>query len=454
MRPSISPQVRRGFVALTATAVSAFAGVSPALASTHHMPAPAAPATTAPDAGGTKGKMPPAQMSTVGGERLGRPGPQVGAGAPALPAKLSALSWIVSDADTGDVLAASNAHWALPPASTLKMLFADTVLPALPHGTSHKVTDADLSGMGSGSSAVGIVPGQQYKVADLWRGVFLRSGNDAVHVLAAMNGGVPKTVTDMQKRAVELGAKDTHVLSPDGYDAPGQVSSAYDLTLFLREGLKNKDFKEYCSTADAKFPGGPQTKGKPFGISNTNRMLSGLGGVTKYPGLIGGKNGYTTHAGNTLAEAAQRDGRTLLVTVMNPQEQKHDEVYNEMRQLLDWGFAAAGKATPIGTLNPTAAAHGPNPATGSAATSEAGTATGSASPGALGWTGIGAAVLVAGGAVAFALKRRKDSGSTEKSKSDNENSTEESGNESEGEGDGDGGDGNGDGSGNVTASAK
>ncbi|MGW7414873.1 D-alanyl-D-alanine carboxypeptidase family protein [Streptomyces sp. NPDC054863] len=409
MRPSISPQVRRGFVALSATAVTAFAGVSPAVASTHlSLARTTPPATAAPDAtGGSKGRTPPAQMSTVGGEQLGKPGPQVGAGAPALPANLSALSWIVSDAGTGDVLAASNAHWALPPASTLKMLFADTVLPGLPHGTSHKVTDADLVGMGAGSSAVGIVPGQQYKVADLWRGVFLRSGNDAVHVLAAMNGGVPKTVADMQKRAEALGAKDTHVLSPDGYDAPGQVSSAYDLSLFLREGLKNKDFKEYCSTADAKFPGGPQTKGKPFGISNTNRMLSGIGGVAKYPGLIGGKNGYTTHAGNTLAEAAERDGRTLLVTVMNPQEQKHDEIYHEMRQLLDWGFAAAGKAKPIGSLNATATAHEPNPPRGGAAAT---TASESTSPGALGWTGIGAAVVVAGGAVAFALKRRKDAG--------------------------------------------
>lgn len=71
-------------------------------------------------------------MSTLGGEQLGRPGPQTGEGAPPLPADLSALSWMVSDADTGQVLAANNAHWPLPPASTLKMLFADTVLP---HGS-------------------------------------------------------------------------------------------------------------------------------------------------------------------------------------------------------------------------------------------------------------------------------------------------------------------------------
>ncbi|MCX5205190.1 D-alanyl-D-alanine carboxypeptidase [Streptomyces sp. NBC_00237] len=390
MRSSLSPQFRRGFVTLTAGAVTALAVASPAAAKDDKPPTP------------------PAQMSAVGGERLAKPGPQAGTGAPALPKGLSALSWIVSDADSGDVLAASNAHWPLPPASTLKMLFAATVLPTVPHGLSHKVTDEELTGMGAGSSAVGIVPGQQYTTDDLWRGVFLRSGNDAVHVLSSMNGGVDKTVADMQKRADALGAKDTHVRSPDGYDAEGQVSSAYDLTLFLREGLKNADFKEYCSTAEAKFPGGPSTKGKPFAISNTNRMLSGIGGVEKYPGLIGGKNGYTSHAGNTLAEAATRDGRTLLVTVMNPQEKKHDEVYAEMRDLLDWGFKAAGHTTPVGSLNQRPPAGGGTSPRTTTAAGTGPTASGDGgSSGALAWTGVALAVVAAGGGIAFALKKQR-----------------------------------------------
>ncbi|WP_042456441.1 LPXTG cell wall anchor domain-containing protein [Streptacidiphilus jiangxiensis] len=293
-------------------------------------------------------------MSTVGGDALGRPGPQTGAGAPALPGGLSALSWIVSDADTGEVLAAQNPHWALPPASTLKTLFADTVLPKFPQDTTHKVVESDFDGMGAGSSEVGVMPGQTYSVADLWLGVFLRSGNDAVHVLAAMNGGVAATVQQMQARADALGAKDTHVVTPDGYDMPGQVSSAYDLTLFARDGLKNPVFAKDCGTAIAKFPGGPSTKGKPFEIDNTNRLLTGFDGVGgRYAGLLGVKNGYTTNAGNTVIEAAHRDGRTLLVTVMNPQNHAYAEVYHEARALLDWGFAADGHTQPLGTLDAT-----------------------------------------------------------------------------------------------------
>ncbi|KUL80661.1 D-alanyl-D-alanine carboxypeptidase [Streptomyces sp. NRRL WC-3605] len=293
----------------------------------------------------------------MGGELLGRPGTQVNlaGGAPVLPKDLSARSWIVADAESGDVLAAHNAHWRLAPASTMKMLFADTVLPRFPRTTEHKVAVSDLAGVGAGSSVVGIKENETYSVHDLWLGVFLASGNDAVHVLSAMNGGVEKTVREMNEHAEELQALDTHVVSPDGYDAPGQVSSAYDLTLFARSGLQKKDFREYCSTVTTKFPGATKkSKGKSvrgsFEIQNTNRLLRGDSDISVYPGIAGVKNGYTTNAGHTFTGVAERDGRVLLVTVMNPGKQEHNEVYKESARLLDWGFQAAGKVQPVGEL--------------------------------------------------------------------------------------------------------
>ncbi|MEE4542818.1 D-alanyl-D-alanine carboxypeptidase [Streptomyces sp. V4-01] len=297
-----------------------------------------------------------ADSSGAAGTLLAEPGVHVlpHDGAPALPSGISALSWTVSDATTGQVLAAKDAHKQLPPASTLKTLFADTVLPRLPRELSHKVTDADLEGIGAGSSMVGVQAGQTYTVADLWRGVFLASGNDAVHVLAHLNGSVEQTVQQMQAKAKMLGANDTHVVSPDGYDQPGQVSSAYDLAVFGRTGLQNRDFAEYCSTRTSLFPGGFDAHGSyvtSFGIQNTNRLLSGANGVTPYPGIIGVKNGYTTNAGNTLVAAARRGSRTMLVTVMNPQSGVPQAVYSEAAKLLDWGFAAAGRTTSVGTLN-------------------------------------------------------------------------------------------------------
>ncbi|MER6124442.1 D-alanyl-D-alanine carboxypeptidase [Streptomyces sp. NPDC001795] len=365
---------------------------------------------------------PPAAMSTVGGELLGRPGTQVnlGGGVPVLPKGISARSWIVADAESGDILASHNAHWRLPPASTLKMLFADTVLPKFPRSEQHKVVPSDLAGMGDGSSMVGIKEGETYSVHDLWLGVFLRSGNDAVHVLSAMNHGVEQTVKDMQQHAEELQALDTHVVSPDGYDAGGQVSSAYDLSLFARSGLQKKDFREYCSTVRASFPGetkekgGKKTRGS-FEIQNTNRLLAGDFDITPYRGIAGVKNGNTTNAGATFTGVAERDGRVLLVTVMNPEKKDHNEVYKETAQLFDWGFSAAGKVKPVGELvapkgADTGAQPGANPSARGAGKASAKPVAASVKTG--GSSGVGVAIAISGGlllllaAGAFLVNRR------------------------------------------------
>ncbi|MGV9289433.1 D-alanyl-D-alanine carboxypeptidase family protein [Streptomyces sp. NPDC003719] len=309
-------------------------------------PAAAAARPVRPDAGAPGGPRAAAPRPSL----LDRPGTQVRLhpGAPAVP-DVSALAWVVADAGSGDVLAAHDAHRRLPPASTLKTLFALTVLPVLPGGFSHRVSTEELSDIGPGSSLVGVVEGGTYQVSDLWNGVFLNSGNDAVHVLASLVGGWSATAARMQAEARALGARDTHVLSPDGYDAPGQVSSAYDLAVFGRAGLRNPDFARYCARIDAMFPDGD---GDSYGIMNTNRLLTGADGVEAYPGLIGIKNGYTRSAGNTLVAAARRSGLTLVVTVMNPQEGGGLAVYEETRSLLDWGFGATGRVDPVGSLEP------------------------------------------------------------------------------------------------------
>ncbi|MER6994508.1 D-alanyl-D-alanine carboxypeptidase [Streptomyces sp. NPDC000410] len=350
---------------------------------------------------------PPSSMSTIGGARLGKPGTQVdlGSGAPVLPKELTARSWIVADAENGEVLAAHNAHWRLPPASTLKMLFADTVLPKLPKDEEHEVTSEELAKVGEGSSLVGVKEGHTYTVHDLWLGVFLRSGNDAVHVLSEMNDGIDETVEDMQDHAEELQALDTHVVSPDGYDEEGQVSSAYDLTLIARSGLQKKDFREYSSTARAQFPGEqkPGKKRETYEIQNTNRLLTGADGVSTYEGIAGVKNGNTTHAGSTFTGVAERNGKVLLVTVMNPSSEENQAVYKETARLLDWGFQAAGKVKPVGELVPpksarTGPSSGSEPSAGAAGKENGhGRPAKASAAGDNGSSGAGVALAITGG---------------------------------------------------------
>ncbi|CAL9570386.1 D-alanyl-D-alanine carboxypeptidase family protein [Streptomyces sp. enrichment culture] len=386
--PAPKKALRRSLT-VTSAALTALAVLSPAALAA---PSPSSSPSSSPSA------TPPASMSAVGGARLGKAGTQVdlAGGAPVLPKDLTARSWIVADAESGDVLAAHNAHWRLAPASTLKMLFADTLLPKWPKTTKHKVEVSDLAGMGAGSSLVGVKEEETYTVHDLWLGVFLRSGNDAVHVLSAMNGGVDRTVQDMNEHAEELQALDTKVVSPDGYDMPGQVSSAYDLTLFARSGLQKKDFREYASTVTAKFPGETKKdkKGKTsrgsFEIQNTNRLLSGDSDVDVYPGIAGVKNGNTTNAGSTFTGVAEQGGKVLLVTVMNPEKDEHNEVYKETARLFDWGFEAAGKVQPVGELV------GPKSAVGSSPSAEASGEAGGAGKGAAGTEPVAGAQAAGG----------------------------------------------------------
>lgn len=358
------------------SAASAAAGTRPPARGAATAPRPAEP-------------VPPRPTARVDPSVLHRSGTQVRLPpGTAAPPRLSALSWLVADARTGDVLAARNAHRRLPPASTIKALFALTVLPRLEQDARHTVREEELEGIGSGSSLVGVKEDVTYRVADLWRGVFLHSGNDAVRVLAGMNGGWEKTARQMETVARSLGARDTRVLSPDGYDAPGQVSSAYDLAVFGREGLRNPDFARYCALPYADFPARRGT----YGIRNTNRLVTGKDGVRRYPGILGVKNGYTSSAGHTLIAAARQDGRTLVVTVMNPQSGGFRAVYEEARELLDWGFGPGTKVQPVGSLLPpppkraraagaSSSATAPASAAAAASASPSGTApTGAAGP--------------------------------------------------------------------------
>ncbi|SEF08771.1 D-alanyl-D-alanine carboxypeptidase (penicillin-binding protein 5/6) [Streptomyces sp. Ag109_O5-10] len=352
----------------------------------------------------------PASAATViGGERLARGGVQV-SGATGLPRKITARAWLLADCDSGEVLASYNAHRRLAPASTLKMLFADTVLKKFERTERYRVKDTDISDVPAGSSLVGIKPGITYTVEQLWQGVFLRSGNDAVHVLAHMNGGIAKTVAEMQARAADLQALDTHVVSPDGFDHPGQLSSAYDLTLFARHGLKDDDFRGYCGTRIANFPAGGK---KTFQIQNTDRLLTGAWGLDVYKGLFGVKNGYTSHAGNTFTGGATRDGRTLLVTVMHP-DPATNAVYEQTAALLDWGFGKGSSAQSVGALvDPLseggASASPSGRGKGAAGAAGTGAAAGSGSSGPSPWRVAEGGALTLGllGAGAWALRRRR-----------------------------------------------
>lgn len=281
--------------------------------------APAAPAAAEPP-------------DTIGGPALARAGIVVSPDAPTLP-KVSAQGWLVADVGTGEVLAARNPHGRFLPASTLKTLTAVALLPGLDLDAPYDPTWEDVNIEGS---KVGLTQGTRVTAGKLMEAMLVVSGNDAANALANAAGGLHASVARMNATARRLQAFDTLARNPSGLDAPGQVTSPYDLALIARAGLAMPQFATYVSTLRSTMPA---PGGKRFEMYNHNKLL------TRYPGNIGIKTGYTFKARRTYVGAARRDGRTLVVTLL-----KAETSYPDATALLDWGFAAAGKVTPIGRL--------------------------------------------------------------------------------------------------------
>lgn len=277
--------------------------------------------------------------SSIGGGRLDEKGVIVnsveGDGISA-PPSTSALSYVIADFETGEVLAAKNPHKKLPPASTLKTLTALTLLPRINMDKRYKASWREPSTIGN---KVGLWKNRKYKVKDIWYGLMLHSGNDAGVALATMSGGVKKTSKLMLAKARSIKAYDTIPKSPHGLDTPGQVSSAYDLALIARAAMKNKTFRKIVATKTYIFPNtGPKNVDRK--IRNLNKL------IFTYPGVIGVKTGYTTKGRNTYIGIAERDGRTVIITFMHLRYGRDALA----KKLFDWGFEAVGNIEPVGKL--------------------------------------------------------------------------------------------------------
>jgi serine-type D-Ala-D-Ala carboxypeptidase (penicillin-binding protein 5/6) len=257
-------------------------------------------------------------------------------GAPPLPAasQLPASSWLVSDLDTGQVLAAKDPHGRFLPASTLKVLTAVTLLPRLDPAATFTATYRDATVDGS---RVGLVPGMSYTISKLFTCMLVVSANDAADALAQANGGIHATVAEMNTEARRLQAYDTTARTPSGLDGPGESTSAYDLALIARAALAMPAFRHYVGTIRSTVPAPHH---KHFAIFTHNYLL------TTYRGDIGVKNGYTDAARGTYIGAATRGGHTILITLMHA----NPDFWPMATDLLNWGFKAEGKVESVGQL--------------------------------------------------------------------------------------------------------
>jgi serine-type D-Ala-D-Ala carboxypeptidase (penicillin-binding protein 5/6) len=250
---------------------------------------------------------------------------------------IQASAWVIADAGTGQVLAAKDPHGLYLPASTLKVLTAVALIPVLnPNAT---VIASQLAASQTPND-IGLLAGQPYKVSDLFTALLTISANDAAVALTQATGSYARGMAIINAEAHHLQADDTVAVDPNGLDAPGQHTSAYDLALIARQALTMPAFMHYDTVEGGLFPIKPH---KSVGLWNQNSLL------TDYPGGIGGKIGWTSAAGATYVGMARRGNVTLIVSLL------HCPALTEITSaetLLDWGFAEDGKVQPVGTLVP------------------------------------------------------------------------------------------------------
>ena len=240
--------------------------------------------------------------------------PQQTFAAPSWPSGIAieAEGGIVMDADSGAVLYGKNMNESYFPASITKILTALIVIENCDLDDVVTYSHNAVYNVEAGSSSAGIDEGDQLTVRDSLYAMLLKSANEAANGLAEHTAGsIEEFAEMMNEKAASLGCTDSHFVNPSGLNDPEHYTSAYDMALIAQAAFRNETFTEIDSKLYYDIP---PTKLNPEGI----RVYPGHKMLKKntsqyYSGIIGGKTGYTSLAGNTLVTCAERDDHSPIV---------------------------------------------------------------------------------------------------------------------------------------------
>lgn len=250
-------------------------------------------------------------------------------------------SWILIDADSGDILAGQNFDEQRPMASTIKALTSLALLPRLQYDSVYEAKPQETLTEGA---HVGVLAGNTYTVGQLFHGMLMRSGNDAAVALAD-SYGFQRTIDAMNAEAQRVGATNTVAKTPNGLDRPGQVTTARDLAQIYRAAIQDPRLQEILTVKEAEFPAkapvDPTNARNTFTIYNNDNLLE-----SNYPGFLGGKSGFTSQAGRTYVAGVDRDGKKYVVALLGI----GGGTTETARKVLDWAYDSGDQLQPIGQM--------------------------------------------------------------------------------------------------------
>lgn len=258
--------------------------------------------------------------------------PAAGQTPPAAQLTLETPSAILMEATSGQVLFEKDSHARRPPASITKVMTLLLAFEAIEQGRIKPGDEvvASPEAASLGGTQIWLEPGERMKVSDLLQAVAVASANDAAQALGEYVGGSAEGFVDlMNRRAQELGMKDTHFANPHGLDQDGHYTSAYDLALLSREAVRHEDLLKLTSIYDTTVNLG--SRSKPVRLTNRNRL------VRFYEGADGLKTGMTDTSKYCLVATARRGASRFITVLLGSPTPTIRQ--NEAIKLLNTGFA-------------------------------------------------------------------------------------------------------------------
>jgi len=226
----------------------------------------------------------------------------------------------------GELLWAHKPELRVSPASLSKIM---TALIVLERTSLNDIVAISRSAEMETGSRLKLKAGDKYYVIDLLAASLIHSANDACRSLAEhVSGNEARFVRLMNKRAREMGMRNTRFSNACGHDNRNQYSTAHDLAKLAFFALKNETFAKIVSLVDGTIT--TVNERRAFYLENTNALIG------RYSGAIGVKTGFTAQAGKCLIALAERNGIRVMIVLLNAPDRWWKAV-----EMLDRAFLTA-----------------------------------------------------------------------------------------------------------------
>lgn len=242
-----------------------------------------------------------------------------------------ARSAILIERDTGTVLYEKNSRERFAPASMTKIMTMLLIMEAIADGKlrlDEKVRTSD-NAASMGGSQIFLEPGEEMTAREMLMGIAIGSANDASVAMAEkVAGSEAAFVEQMNRRAKELGLKDTHFKNTTGLMAKDHYSSARDMSIMAKELLKHEQITEFTKQYESYLR---ENSDKKFWLVNTNKL------VRFYPGVDGLKTGFTNEAKYCLTATAKKDNMRVIAVVFGASTPKSRNA--QITKMLDYAYS-------------------------------------------------------------------------------------------------------------------